>query len=121
MVFNANNEDKFESNSNFTSGISDPFVINSNRVESDSNIESNENSDENIDGYRCSANETALLNASLETEFISIAPSENVAPETLINDTFCEELGQPNISRTDKFGFQGTTSIFATSNLRNNC
>lgn len=88
VVLKANNEEKFESNSNFVSDISDPidftvnggFVLYSKRhdgLESDSNIKSNENP---LDAYRCSANETVLVNTILENEFISIAPSENFVP-----------------------------------------
>lgn len=88
VVLKANNEEKFESNSNFVSDISDPidftvnggFVLYSKRhdgLESDSNIKSNENP---LDAYRCNANETVLVNTTLENEFISIAPSENFVP-----------------------------------------
>ena len=62
------------------------------RTDNNSNIESNEN---HLDAYRCSASETVLVNTSNENEFISIAPGENVTPESLLNDKFCEELSHP--------------------------
>ena len=39
-------------------------------------------------------------------KFISIVPGENVTPESLLNDTFCEELSHPLLFPTGKFGFQ---------------
>ena len=60
-----------------------------------SNIEFCENL---LNTYRCSANETVLVNTSCEYEFISIAPGENVMPESLPNDKFCEELSHPHFS-----------------------
>ena len=73
------------------------------RINNNSNIESNENS---LNAYRCSANETVLLNTSSENEFISIAPGENVIAESLLDDKFCEELSHPLLFSTGKFGFQ---------------
>ena len=54
---------------------------NSGNIDNNSNIEFCENP---LD--KCSANETALVNTSCENEFMSIAPSENVMPESLTND-----------------------------------
>ena len=73
------------------------------RINNNSNIESNENS---LNAYRCSANETVLLNTSSENEFISIAPGENVIPESLLDDKFCEELSHPLLFPTGKFWFK---------------
>ena len=56
--------------------------------------------------HRCSANETILVNTSCENEFISIAPGENVMPESLTNDKFYEELSHPHLFPTGKFEFQ---------------
>ena len=72
-------------------------------IDNNSNIEFCENP---LDTYRCSANETILVNTSCENEFISIAPGENVMPESLTNDKFCEELSHPHLFPTGKFGFQ---------------
>ena len=88
LLLISNNEEKFESNSNFVSDMSDPigltvnggFALYSKRhdsLKSDLNIESNENP---LDAYRCSANATIFVNTTLENEFISIAPSENFVP-----------------------------------------
>ena len=75
------------------------------RINNNSNIESNENP---LNAYRCSANETVLLNTSSENEFISIAPGENVIPESLLDDKFCEELSHPLLFPTGKTAFNFT-------------
>ena len=43
------------------------------------------------DTYKCRASETVLVNTSCENEFNSIAPGEDVRPESLTNDIFYEE------------------------------
>ena len=58
--------------------------------------------------HRFSASETVLVNKSCETcenEFLSIAPVENVRPESFTNDIFCEKLSHPHLFPTRKFGF----------------
>ena len=55
--------------------------------------------------YRC-VNKTVLVNTSCQNEFISIAPGENVMPESLTNDKFYEELSHPHLFPTGKFEFQ---------------
>ena len=56
--------------------------------------------------HRCSANETILVNTSCENEFISIAPGENVMPESLTNDKFCEELSHHTYFLLENLGFK---------------
>ena len=68
---------------------------NSDNGDYNSNIEFCENL---LNTYRCSANETVLVNTSCENEFMLIAPGENVMPESLPNDKFCEEFSHPHIS-----------------------
>ena len=46
-------------------------------IDNNSNIEFCENP---LDTYRCSANETVLVNTSCKNEFISIARGENIMP-----------------------------------------
>ena len=75
-------------------------------------IEFNENP---LDTYRCSASETVLVNTSSENEFISIASGENVRPESLTNDIFCEVLNHPHLVPTGKFGFQTKRKVYLTS------
>ena len=58
---------------------------NSDNIDNNSNIEFCENP---LDTYRCSANESVLVNTSCENEFISIAAGENVMPGSLTNDIF---------------------------------
>ena len=43
------------------------------------------------DLYKCASNETALVNTSHKSEFISIIPGERSAPVPLRYDFFCEE------------------------------
>ena len=43
---------------------------------------------------------------SSENQFISIAPGENVIPESLLNNKFCEDLSHPLLFPTGKFVFQ---------------
>ena len=43
-----------------------------------------------------------LVNTSSENEFILIATDENVTPESLLNDTFFEELSHPLLFPTAK-------------------
>ena len=50
---------------------------NCDNIDNNSNIEFCENP---LDTYRCSANETVLVNTSCENEFISIERGENVMP-----------------------------------------
>ena len=123
------NLEKVDITSNPISDISDPidFTIddsvgvvsdrkhertNSKSTDNNSNIEFNENP---LDTYRCSASETVLVNTSCENEFISIAPGENVRPESLTNDIFCEELSHPHLFHTGKFGFQTKRKVYLTS------
>ena len=73
------------------------------RTDNHSNTESSEN---HLGAYRCSVNETVLVNTSSENEFLSIAPGENVTSESLLNDKFCEKLSHPILFQTGKFGFQ---------------
>ena len=49
-----------------------------------------------------------LVNTSSENEFISIAPGENVIPESLLDDKFCEELSHPLLFPTGKTAFNFT-------------
>ena len=76
---------------------------NSDNIDNNSNIEFFENP---LDTGRCSGNETILVNTSCGNEFISIAPGENVIPESLTNDIYCGELSNPHLFPTGKFGFQ---------------
>ena len=85
---------------------------NSRSIDSNSNIEFNENP---LDTYRCSASETVLVNTSRDNAFISIAPGENVKPESLTNDIFCEKLSHPHLFPTGKFGFQTKRKVYLTS------
>ena len=75
---------------------------NSKSIDNNSNIEHNENP---LDTYRCSASETVLVNTSSANKFISIAPGENVMPESLTNYIFCEELRHPHFFPNGKLGF----------------
>ena len=126
---NIKNLEKVDITSNPISNISDPtdFTIddsvdvvsdrkheraNSKSIDNNLNIEFNENP---LDTYRCSANETVLVNTSCENEFISIAPGENVRPESLTNYIFCEELSHPHLCPTGKFGFQTKRKVYLTS------
>ena len=77
--------------------------VNSDIIDNNSNIEFCENP---LDTYRCSANETILVNTSCENEFISIAPGENVMPESLTNDKFCEELSHHTYFLLENLGFK---------------
>ena len=43
---------------------------------------------------------------SSENQFISIAPGDNVIPESLLNDKFCEDLSHPLLFPPGKFVFQ---------------
>ena len=123
--------EKVDITSNPISHISDPidFTIddsvgvvsdrknertNSKSTDDNSNIELNENP---LDTYRCSASETILVNTSCENEFISIAPVENVRPESLTNDIFCEELSHPHLllNYTLKFSSDSDYIFFAHS------
>ena len=85
---------------------------NSKSIDNNSNTEFNENP---LDTYKCSASETVLVNTSCENEFISIAPVENVRPESLTNDILCEELSHPYLFPTGKFGFQTKRKVYLTS------
>ena len=58
------------------------------------------------DAYRCSVNETVLVNTSCENKFTSIGSGENVMSESFTNDKFCEELSHPHLFPTGKFGFK---------------
>ena len=53
-------------------------------IDNNLNIEFNEN---RLDKCRCSTSEIVLVNTSCENEFISIAPVENVKPESLTNES----------------------------------
>ena len=76
---------------------------NSDNIDNNSKIEFCQNP---LDTYRYSANGTVLVNTSCENKFVSITPGENVIPESLTNDKFCEELSHPHLFLTEKFGFQ---------------
>ena len=76
---------------------------NSDNIDNNSNTEFCEN---HLDTYRCSANETVLVNTSCKNEFISIAPGENIMPKSLTKDKFYEELSHPHLFPLGKFGFQ---------------
>ena len=90
---------------------------NSKSIDNNSNIDFNDNP---LDTYTCIASETVLVNTSCENEFhgaISIAPGENVRPESLTdqNDIFCEELSHPHLFPTRKFRFQTRRKVDLTS------
>ena len=91
---------KIDTTSNLVSDIFDPIDSTIDESVSNSNIAFNKNP---LDAYRCSATETALVNASCENEFISIAPGENVRPESITTNTFCEELSHPHSFPPGKF------------------
>ena len=102
------NLEQVDITSNPISHISDPidFTIDdsvgvvSDRKNERTNSKStddNSNIENPLDTYRCSASETVLVNTSCENEFISIAPIENVRPESLTNDIFFEELSHPHL------------------------
>ena len=57
-------------------------ITSSDNIDNNSNIEFCQHP---LNAYRCSANETVLVNTSFENKFISIAPGENVMPESLIS------------------------------------
>ena len=84
---------------------------NSKSIDNNSNVEFNENP---LDTCRYIASGTVLVNTSCESEFISIAPGENVRPESLTNDIFCEQLSHPNLFPTRKFGFQTKRKVYLT-------
>ena len=71
--------------------IDDSSSVNNDRkvdITSSDNIDNNSNIEfcqHPLNAYRCSANETVLVNTSFENKFISIAPGENVMPESLIS------------------------------------
>ena len=124
--------EKVDITSNPISNISDPidFTIedsisiisdkkheraNSKSIDNSSNIKLNENP---LDAYRCSASETVLVNTSCENKFISIAPGENVIPESLTNYIFCEELRHPHFFLLENLGFkQGEKYISHHQNI----
>ena len=129
VIQETKNLEKVDITSNPISDISDPigFTIDdsvgvvtdrkherksSKSIDNNSNIEFNENP---LDTYRCSASETVLVNTSRENEFISIAPGENVRPESLTNDMFCEKLSHPHLFPAGKFGFQKKRKVYITS------
>ena len=88
---------------------------NSKSIDNNSNIKLNENP---LDAYRCSASETVLVNTSCENKFISIAPGENVIPESLTNYIFCEELRHPHFFLLENLGFkQGEKYISHHQNI----
>ena len=64
-----------------------------------------------LDAYKSSTNEAVLENTSCENEFISIAPSENVVPESLTNDILYEELNPPHIFPTGNVAFQSKRKV----------
>ena len=66
-------------------------------IDNNLNIDFNENP---LDTYRCSANETVLVNTSCENKFILITPDENVRPKSLTIDIFSEELSHPYLLPT---------------------
>ena len=45
----------------------------------------------------------------------TIAPGENVRPEFLTIDIFCEELSHPHLFPTGKFGFQAKRKLYLMS------
>ena len=71
--------------------IDDSSSVNNDRkvdITSSDNIDNNSNIEfcqHPLNAYRCSANETVLVNTSFENKFISIARGENVMPESLIS------------------------------------
>ena len=122
---NIKNLEKVDITSNPISDISDPigFTIDdsvgvfsdrkhertsSKSIDNNSNIEFDENP---LDTYRCSASS----DTSSENEFISIAPGENVRPESLTNDMFCEKLSHPHLFPAGKFRFQTKRKVYITS------
>lgn len=83
--------------------INDSICIHSESFDNNSNTECLKNP---LDNYRCSANETVLVNTPCEKKFISISLVGNVILESRTNDVFCEELSHPHLFPTGIFGFQ---------------
>ena len=46
---------------------------------------------------------------------VSIAPGENVRPESVTNDMFCEQLSHPHLFPNGKFAFQTKRKLYLTS------
>ena len=78
------------------------------RINNNSNIESNENP---LDSYRCSANETVLVNTSSENELISIAPGENVIPNLFSMINFIKNLVIHFYSLLGNLGFNSREKV----------
>ena len=68
-----------------------------------------EESDSFLDQNRSAANETVLISENQSAagrEELTIAPGENKKVDSFLRDQYCEELAQPYLFPTGKFGYK---------------
>ena len=88
---------------------------NSSKEQYNETLETDENP---LDNYRIATNETSMVSNIIEPAFeksqegvISIAPGEKSKPVPIFKDVYCEELAQPNLFPTGRFGYKSRRDV----------